>query len=269
MAHPDRQRWHVTLLRLHELRTQGTLTPRHIHLAAAGLGVTAHTVRRRLATFTPEAAMPRRGPDPYRLSRTDLDAYAFYRGNIAFVHRARQAVLDGSDTVAGGPVPAFLARGWADAEPVALRSLQRAFAEQTTSGYRALLTHGENARREHGVHRDQPAVPRNTVWETDHKDLPILVLPPRGKAARPWLTAFTDAGTRAIVGWCLALHPSSATVLAALRMALVHAPDRGPWGAVPAAVRIDGGLEFAAGAVQDALNSLSVTCEALPPAPPN
>ncbi|MEV5576912.1 Mu transposase C-terminal domain-containing protein [Spirillospora sp. NPDC052269] len=268
MAHPDRQRWQVTLLRLHDLRAQGALTPQHLRLAAAGLGVTVRTVRRRLTAFTPDAAVLRRGPDPYRLSRTDLDAYAFYRGNIAFVFRARQAVLEGSGTVAGGPVPAFLARGWADAEPVALRSLQRAFAEQTSSGYRALLTHGENARREHGVHCDQPEVPRNTVWETDHKDLPILVLPPRGKAARPWLTAFTDARTRAIVGWCLALRPSSATVLTALRMALVHEPDRGPWGAVPAAVRIDGGLEFAATAVQDALNSLSVTCDLLPPRTP-
>jgi putative transposase len=86
--------------------------------------------------------------------------------------------------------------------------------------------------------------PATQVWEMDHKNLPIMVLLPRGRSCRPWLTSIVDTGTRALIGWAIALTPSSATVLTALRMALVHERDRGPFGGVPALVRYDGGLEF-------------------------
>ena len=62
----------------------------------------------------------------------------------------------------------------------------------------------------------------------------------------------------------------SGTVLTAVRMALVHDPARGPFGAIPARVRIDRGLEFAAEAVRDAFAALSVDPQRLPafqPAP--
>ncbi|GIF13978.1 Mu transposase C-terminal domain-containing protein [Actinoplanes teichomyceticus] len=102
------------------------------------------------------------------------------------------------------------------------------------------------------------------VWELDHKQLPVLVLPPRGPAVCPWLTSIIDDGTRALVGWAIALTPHTGTVLTALRMALVVDEQRGPFGAVPAMVRLDRGLEFAAQAVKDALAALCVDTHRLP-----
>ncbi|HUY51665.1 MAG TPA: transposase family protein [Streptosporangiaceae bacterium] len=96
-----------------------------------------------------------------------------------------------------------------------------------------------------------------------------MVLPPRGPDCRPWLSSAVDAGTRALVGYAIALYPNAGTVLTALRMALVHDPGRGPFGAVPAAVRVDRGLEFAASAVTGALNALCVTTDRLPPYQPH
>ncbi|MEV4283567.1 hypothetical protein AB0J56_47980, partial [Actinoplanes xinjiangensis] len=92
----------------------------------------------------------------------------------------------------------------------------------------------------------------------------MLVLPPRGPAVCPWLTSINDDGTRALVGWAIALTPHTGTVLTALRMALVVDEQRGPFGAVPAMVRVDGGLEFAAQAVKDALAALCVESHRLP-----
>lgn len=267
MAHVTQEAWRATLARLRHLRAEGNLTTGHVRLAARGLGVGERTVWRRLArdaVHDADAASVRQGPEPYRLTETDIDAYSFYRGNVAFVHRARTAVINGSRATAGAPVPQFLIDGWADAQPLSLRALQYAYAVQLTPGIRAGLTVGEQGRRRHGVHLQRPGVARNHEWEMDHKQLPILVLPPRGPASKPWLTSIVDAGTRVLAGWCIGLYPSSATVLTALRMALVHDPERGPYGAVPALVRVDRGLEFAADAVKEALASLCVRDDVLP-----
>jgi putative transposase len=98
----------------------------------------------------------------------------------------------------------------------------------------------------------------------DHKQLPILVMPSRGAACCPWLTTVIDDATRVLAGWATALTPHTGTVLTAVRMALVHDPARGPYGAIPARVRIDRGLEFAAEAVRDAFAALSVDPRRLP-----
>ena len=92
----------------------------------------------------------------------------------------------------------------------------------------------------------------------DHKQLPILVMPPRGAACCPWLTSVIDDATRVLAGWAIALTPHAGMVLTAVRMALVHDPARGPFGAIPARVRIDRGLEFAAEAVGDAFAALTI-----------
>lgn len=90
------------------------------------------------------------------------------------------------------------------------------------------------------------------------------MLPPRGPAVCPWLTSIIDDGTRSLVGWAIALTPHTGTVLTALRMALLVDETRGPFGAVPAMVRVDRGLEFAAQAVKDALAALCVQSHRLP-----
>ena len=56
----------------------------------------------------------------------------------------------------GVPVPQFLLDGWAQARPVALRTLQRAFAEQLTAGERAYWTVGEQGRRAVDVYLTRP-----------------------------------------------------------------------------------------------------------------
>jgi transposase InsO family protein len=109
------------------------------------------------------------------------------------------------------------------------------------------------------VYLRRPATRRNEAWEADHKQLPALVAPPRGPAVRPWMTTVIDDGTRTLVGWALSVVPHTGTVVTALRMALVADPVRGPFGAVPALVRIDRGLDFAAAVVGDALAALCVT----------
>ncbi len=55
------------------------------------------------------------------LSGADREAFAFFRGNVAAVDRARFAAVAGSGRAAGAAVPDFLLTGWAEARPVALR----------------------------------------------------------------------------------------------------------------------------------------------------
>ena len=97
--------------------------------------------------------------------------------------------------------------------------------------------------------RWEPAC-RNARWEADHKELPVLVTPPRGARPRkPWMTTFLDCYSRLIMGWALALRPDAATVLAALRRGLVVDPQRGSFGGVPQVLVPDNGLEFATAAL--------------------
>lgn len=271
MGRVDREQRASTVARLEALRAEGVLTTAHVRLAASGLGVVERTVWRWLrgATAGPgtgSGIQPDAGPDTrmYRLSEADRAGFAHYRGNIAAVHRARAAVVSGREQAAGVPVPRSLVAGWAGARPVTLRSLQRAFRRELTPAERAAWTEGEHGRRSAQVYLTRPPTPRNQVWEADHKDLPILVLPPRGPAVRPWLTSVIDDGTRALVGWALSLVPHSGTVLTALRMALVHDEARGPFGGIPAQVRIDRGLDFAAGVIRDALAALVIDPHRLP-----
>ncbi|MEU4332544.1 transposase family protein [Nonomuraea dietziae] len=263
----DRERRAAAVARLTALRDAGQLTSEHVRLVAQGLGVSERTVWRALEEGHAELRPP--GPSAYVLSATDREAFAYFRGNIAAVHRARVAVVNGTaacdpGTVAGVAVPDFLRAGWSGAAPVALRTLQRAFDRQLTPAERATWRTGEEGRRKASVYLTRPRSPRNHTWEADHKQLPIVVLPPRGPALRPWLTTVVDDGTRALLGWALAVTPHTGTVLTAFHMALVYDVERGPFGAVPALVRIDRGLEFAAGAVYDVLAALCVDRHRLP-----
>lgn len=277
MARVDREQRHAAVARLRARRAAGDLTAGHVELAAAGLGVSTRTVWRWLGSPTGERA-GRPGRVAYRLSEADRAGYAHFRGNVASVHRARCAVLAaGSDpevpaaagerrvvSAAGVAVPQFLVAGWAGAAAVSCRTLQESYAREMTPAERSGWISGEDARRATQVYLRRPPVGRNHSWEMDHKLLPVLVRPPRGPAVRPWLTSVIDDGTRALVGWAIALTPHTGTVLTAIRMGMLVDPDRGPFGAVPELVRIDRGLEFAAVAVTDALAALSVATHRLP-----
>ncbi|MFE9827013.1 Mu transposase C-terminal domain-containing protein [Streptomyces sp. NPDC005791] len=262
MEGADESKRAAAVARLTQLRDAEQLSAAHVRLAAEGLGVSERTVWRWLSADTrvPE----HRGPEPYVLSETDREAYALYRGNVSAVHRARQAVVDGDGTTAGAPVPDFLREGWAGAAPVALRTMQVAFSREFIPAERAAWKVGESGRRAKSVYLRHPDEPRDRVWEMDHKQLPILVHPPKGKPISPWMTTIVDDGTRALLGWSLAVSPHAGTVLTAMRMALVHDPGVSPFGAVPSRVRIDRGLEFAAGTIKDVMAALCVTVHRLP-----
>jgi putative transposase len=179
-ADPERRR--AAVERLSQLREAGELTAAHVRLAASGLGVRERTVWRWLSLAAGQPGAPA-GRVPYQLSEADREAYARYRGNVAAVHRARSAVLasqgETAGLAAGVPVPASLCEGWRGAPPVAMRTLQRAFRRELTTAEAAAWAEGEEGQRAAGVYLTRPVGHRNQVWEMDHKQLPILVMPPR------------------------------------------------------------------------------------------
>jgi putative transposase len=224
--------------RLRDKRAHGGSISADVRRAAAGLLVGESTVWRWLASSDDSAAELRRR---YELTKADRDAYLDWCGNVAALWRERIA--------RGESVPS-------------LRTLQRAFAEQMSPGERAAAVEGVEGRRRHEVYLRWEPVSRNARWEGDHKELPVLVTPPRGaRPCKPWATLFLDCYSRLIMGWALSLHPTSATVLAALRRGLVVDPDRGPFGGVPVSLVPDNGLEFATTALERVCGVLGIALE--------
>lgn len=262
MGRVDPEKRRAATERLRQLAEAGHLTSRHVRLTAAGCGVSERTVWRWIDPQAPDG--DRRSRPGYRLTDTDRAAFVFYRGNAAAVHRARRAAIEGTPAPGGTALPEEFVQGWRRARPVSLRTLQVAFAEQLTEAEAALWRSGEGARRDAEVYLSRPPSSRNQVWEMDHKQLPVLVMPPRGAAVSPWMTTIVDDATRSLVGWAITLTPHSGTVLTAIRAGLVEDAERGPFGAVPALVRIDRGLEFASSAVTGALKALGVDVHRLP-----
>ncbi|MFI7221450.1 Mu transposase C-terminal domain-containing protein [Micromonospora maritima] len=262
MTRPSAEQWSAALYQLRQAHAAGQRTTAMIRLVAGGLGVSERAVWLRLAGDVP--AVEQR----FRLSATDRAAYTDFRGNVTAVHRARTAVLAGRSTAAGLTIADELAAGWAGAEPVSLRTLQRAFAAELTPAQAAAAAGGDRARRAKLVYLRRAATFRNQVWEGDHKNLPIMVLPPRGPASSPWVTMFVDDATRVIIGWAIALTPHAGTVLTAMRMGMLP-DDTGPGCGVPGMLRLDHGLEFAAASVRDAAHALGVEMAVMPSYHPN
>lgn len=262
MTRPNAEQWGAALHQLRQAHTAGQRTTAMVRLVAAGLGVSERAVWLRLAGDAPAAE------HGFQLSPTDRAAFTDFRGNVTAVHRARTAVLAGRRTAAGLAIADELAAGWAGAEPVSLRTLQRAFAAELTPAQAAAAAGGDRARRAKLVYLRRAATWRNQVWEGDHKNLPVMVLPPRGPASSPWVTMFVDDATRVITGWAIALTPHAGTVLTALRMGMLP-DDTGPSCGVPGMLRLDHGLEFAADSVRDAAHALGVEVAVMPAYHPN
>jgi putative transposase len=215
----------LLVARLLDQRRTAGLPAEDVARTARQVGIGERTLWRWLAGALPGArARPR-----YRLAQADRDAYAAACGNVAAAWRAQRQ--------ADRPVPA-------------LRAFQLAVARELLPVERAAAADGIEGQRRHTVYLRWEARHRNERWEADHVELPVLVLPPRAtRPCRPWATLFIDAYSRLLMGWALALAPSTATVLTALRMGLVVEPERDPFGGVPGALRPDRGLEFAAEAL--------------------
>jgi putative transposase len=227
---------------------RGELRPGDVRAAAERAGVGERTLWRWIAAGQP---LERGRPSSQRLQLTPelRDAYLRLGGNVAAVWREVREQ-------GGRPPP--------------LRTLQAAFARELSPAERASVRRGEVGRREHGLYLRYEAPYRNAVWQADHKQLPVLIVPPgRRRGRRPWVTLFLDDYSRVIMGWAISLQPSSAEVLAALRDAILVDPGRGPFGGLPGRLRWDHGLEFAAGAVEQAALALGIDVDPATPYAPH
>jgi transposase InsO family protein len=68
--------------------------------------------------------------------------------------------------------------------------------------------------------RDYSMLGCNEVWVADHTQLNLLCIY-QGRIIRPWITVFQDLASKAIVGFCLSERPSSDTIAAAFRHAVL------------------------------------------------
>lgn len=240
--HLDPQLKRLLVERLREERAVGGLTSARVRETASAMGVTERAVWKWLASGTPGSGS--RGG--YEITDADRDAYWAWRGNVAAVRRERVS--------AGAAMPS-------------LRTLQMAFARAITPGERAAVADGVEGRRRHEVYLRWAPVARNALWEADHVELAVLVVPPgpARKAVKPWATLFVDGFSRLVMGWALSLQPTSAVVLAALRQGIVIDADRGPFGGLPERLRPDNGLEFAAKAIERSCAALGIEVDPAPP----
>lgn len=140
-------------------------------------------------------------------------------------------------------------------------TLGRAFKEQMSAQERAYVKRGAQGARSKMLYLRYEVDHRNQRWETDHKELPILVVPRRGwQPVKPWVTMFQDSKTRAIMGAALVpRRPTQAEVLGALAAAVTVDPERGPFGGRPDLIVSDNGLEFTADAVTQVELDLGIT----------
>lgn len=260
--------------RLRRLRERGDLEIGHLRDAAATVGVSVRTVRRWLATTDSSADSstdstagtepPRSGVRPYVLCEADRLAFQDFHGNVCAVHRARSAVIAGSATAAGAPIAAHLRTGWAGAAPVSRSALYAAFARELDPAERAYWRAGDRARRAHRVVLARVIEHRNQVWQADHTNLDIVVVPQRGRPLRPWLTTFLDLYSRVIMGWAISERPDSGVICCALRAALL--PDREfGFGGVPVIIECDQGRDFLSAAVTRPAATLGVHVRPAPP----
>lgn len=235
----------MLMARLLEQRRTTGLVAEAVRCTARQVGIAERTLWRWLAGGLPRT----HARSSYALTETDRAAYAAARGNVAAAWRAQRQARQ--------PVPA-------------LRTFQTAIARELLPIERAAAANGIEGQRRHMVYLRRDALHRNACWEADHVELPVLVLPPRAtRPCRPWATLFIDTYSRLLMGWALALAPSAATVLAALRMGLVVQPERGPFGGIPCELRPDHGLEFAAEALAAVAMTLVIRIRPAPPFTPH
>ena len=181
-------------------------------------------------------APPSRAPGGVVASERAVELLLQWRGNVAAVYRQ---LRDEGERVSSR------------------QTLGRAFERTLGPIERDFARRGDPALRDRAVYLRHEARFRGECYEADHKQLSIEVLAPRAqRPRRPWVTLFEDQFSRLIVGWAISLRPTQAEVLAALRMAVTVDPERGEFGGVPAMLRWDRGLEFAANSIEQATLAL-------------
>ncbi|WP_437026070.1 Mu transposase C-terminal domain-containing protein [Streptomyces bungoensis] len=263
--------------RLLALRGERRLSREHVRLAGECLGVSERTVWRWLAeaSRSPRAAIRpgQRSGGRFEITGEIRVLLAYWHGNASAVHRqlvARAETGSRDGQLATAPEPAACPAGAPPAavpllEPVpSLSTFLRAVRRDLTAGERAGLASGADAARAHDVFGQRAVSWRNHVWEADHVQAPLLV-DADGDLVRPWVTWFIDTATKVITG--TAVTPgtlSRASVLAALRSAVLREDPYGPAGGTPEQVRVDRGKDFLSTTVTAAFGTMGVTVKDLP-----
>lgn len=90
--------------------------------------------------------------------------------------------------------------------------------------------------------RDKPTL-INEVWFGDHHVIDVFIKDTDGKVVKPWLTAWYDAASGCVVGWCLSTNPNSQTISEALMYAIVAKKDF-PFIGLPLIIYTDNGKDY-------------------------
>ncbi|WP_431972599.1 Mu transposase C-terminal domain-containing protein [Nocardia sp. bgisy134] len=224
---------------------QGGLSSDHVRLTAETLGVAERTVWRWLSARRMNAPPVQR--DRFRIDDQLRVRLAYWRGNAAALHR--ELVDQHQD---GGPVPPSVS------------TVQRAILRDLTPGERAGLRGGERARRKFDVFLQRPPAHRNAAWEADHVEAAVQV-DVDGILTKPWVTWFVDATHDVILGAAVTQQtPNRASILAALRAAVLRRAPYGPAGGLPGVVRVDQGKDFLSRTVGEAMGAFAVRVVDLP-----
>lgn len=278
--------------RLLALRAQHWLTRGHVHITAQCLNVSDRTVWRWLAEATAEPATTA-SPGARRTDRFEITPevrvlLAYWHGNASAVHRelvARARTAHPPEPATEVPpttpepstpvAPSALPGGAPPAavpllDPVpSLATFLRAVRRDLTAGERAGYRHGPEAARALDVFAKRPRTWRNHVWEADHVQAPLRV-DADGDVVAPYVTWFIDCATKAITGVAVTPGcPTRASILAALRSAIVRTDPYGPFGGLPEHVRFDRGRDFLSRTVTTALTALDSNITVLPPYAPH
>ncbi|GAA2289044.1 hypothetical protein GCM10010145_69220 [Streptomyces ruber] len=264
------------------LRAEGRLTRAHVSTTAQCLNVSDRTVWRWLADSTAHPATAA-SPGARRTSRFEITPelrvlLAYWHGNASAVHRellARARPTPTTPDTAPAP-PRTTIPGGAPPQAVplltpvpSLATFLRAVRRDLTAGERAGYRHGPEAARAHDVFAKRPRTWRNDVWEADHVQAPLRV-DADGTLLHPYVTWFIDCATKAVTGVAVTPgFPTRASVLAALRSAIVRTTPYGPFGGLPARVRFDRGRDFLSRTVSTALTALDSDITVLPPYSPH
>lgn len=207
--------------------------------AADEAGVPLRTAQRWLARYRKEGvqglARPVRRDAGRRRLRPELVALVEGLG-LKRPHRSAATIHRRAGEVAraeGWPVPSYAA------VHAILAQLDPAMVMLAHKGPAAFRDRFEL------VHRHQAKVP-NALWQADHTLLDVLILDPRGKPARPWLTTVIDDHSRAVAGYMAFLGaPSTLNTSLALRQAIWRKEDPA-WAVcgIPDVLYVDHGSDF-------------------------
>jgi putative transposase len=86
------------------------------------------------------------------------------------------------------------------------------------------------------IQTDPDSIEPGQIWVGDHSQVNCWIRD-KGRWVRPWLTAWQDMRSRAIVGWHISLSPNQTTILFAMKRAVkIYGP--------PDSVHIDNGRDY-------------------------